>query len=280
MFSIIRSDLARLFKLRSLRIFMVITVVCDVLFTAFNYWYDHTLGEVNDIFVNNRLVTPGLLIECAVVLGNFIGYDHTDRTMVNKIISGHSRTEIFLATWITGFICMAILTVWTHIVTLTAGFCFGSAYLADTGQTVRLIMLTFLMMLVCTSFYTALYMSVPIQSLSMILGIFAAVFVFAANTLAVLGFEEEKYIDAETAQVLEENGQPVDPVPGETEKYYNPYYSEKGRTPACITDVLSPVSHILYRHDSRLIENICAMLSESVLFTAGGIIIFRKRSIR
>ncbi len=273
MLNLLRSDLSRLFRLTSFWGFVIITATMNIMSNA-------TTNVEFDIFEELEFLCAGLMIQGAVIIGNLIGSDYTHGTIRNKTIAGHSRAEIFFSNWITSFICMIILTVESYSLTVIAGLMFKGTYTTDTTTTMTFLGLTMLFLLVCTAFFTFLYMTVFSQSASMTAGVIAAGFVIIATAAAISDLIEPKYIDAETAQTMISYDIPVEQDPEDPTRYLNPNYSDEGSATSRRIDVLSPISHIIAPRDERLPANIAAMCTEFIVFTAVGFIIFRRRDVK
>ncbi len=280
MFNLIHSDLSRLFRLASFRIFMAVTLLLDIFLEITEYDSDIINNGEHDVYGSLQFLCIGLLIEGAVIIGNLIGSDHTDHTIRNKIIAGYTKTEVFFSYYVICFICMLILTVWSYAVILISGFALGGIYTPDAGTTVKFIGMTLLFILVCAAFFTALYLNVFTQTVSMMLGVLIAGSVVIMTSGVVTELTVSKYIDDDAADTMISYGITLEHDPDDPEKFLNPGYTEGGSPFVRLTDVLSPVSHILYPHEERQNANLLAVSAEIIVFTAAGYIIFRKRDLK
>lgn len=275
MCKLIRSDLSRLFRLKSFWVLFVITIIEDIN-TVADPCINYPGADYSEVF---PYLCLGLIIEAAVILGNLIGSDYTHGTVRNKTIAGHSRSEIFFSNWITSLICMLILTVESYAVSFITGSIAGGTFSWSADRFALFIGLTLLCVLVIVSFFTFLYMTIFSQSASLTAALIISGFVIITTFSAITGLYMQ-YIGESTAQALIAEGVEVQRAPDGSDMYLDPYASQEGLVSAHITNILSPISHILMMNDMDMTGNVIAMSAEIILFTAAGLIIFRRRDLK
>ncbi|MBQ5311659.1 MAG: ABC transporter permease subunit [Oscillospiraceae bacterium] len=273
MLNLLRSDLSRLFRLKSLLIFALLTVWLDLQYTL------SCDAPGFDIFENLSDVSIGLIIEGAFIIGYLIGSDYAHGTIRNKLIAGYGRGKIFFSEWLTSFICMLLLTVESYGLIFAMGFARGGVYLADADSTMIFMGLTLLYILVCTAFFTALYMTVFSQNTAMPVAVLIVLLGLIFTAIAESDLSSPKYIEPEEAATMAAYGLEVERDAEDPEKYLNPSYTE-GDSFDFLFDTISPVSHIIVFSTDRLPKNVAAMSAEIVLFTVGGLLIFIRRDLR
>ena len=115
---LLKADLARLFRSRIFWlavIFMLCFASCAVLIMWNDMREYPNYNETPDsmLFSGTKLI--GFVI--AVVMGIFIGADYSNGTIRNKLISGHSRTAMYISDLITSVIASVILNfVWFGVI--------------------------------------------------------------------------------------------------------------------------------------------------------------------
>ena len=124
MSKLLRANFVRLFKNKPLYLCVCIQVVMTF-FNIFPYRNDFFI--VN-IFYGNSIVS---MLFSAVFVPLFLGTEHSDKTIRNKIISGHTRFEIYSASLVSAavgvlIICLTPL-VTAFIMALPFGGHFGSS---------------------------------------------------------------------------------------------------------------------------------------------------------
>ena len=112
---LLRADLSRLFKSKEFLICAALTLAVSVgnvlwiLSIAENFSGDTRFYLDNFVFVP----VPYTAVIPAVFISLFLGTEYSDRTIRNKLIIGHTRTNIYLADLITCFAGSAVtLAVW------------------------------------------------------------------------------------------------------------------------------------------------------------------------
>lgn len=119
MINLLRADLYRLRKSLAFRLFLAMTALFILAVCLSQY---HLKTSYNTIIHPERFFFCAPLVVSVVgaaFLPFFLGADHADGTLRNKLIAGHTRTDIYLADLVTSLItglcfaavCLGILTL-------------------------------------------------------------------------------------------------------------------------------------------------------------------------
>ena len=107
---LLRANLSRLIKSRTLHLCMAAAFLLSVFFLINLRADNEDLTVLDEIIVQ---VMPFLPIFYAVFASLFLGVEYQDNTMRNKIIAGHSRAAVYAANLIAVTIgCLAIMLSW------------------------------------------------------------------------------------------------------------------------------------------------------------------------
>lgn len=221
-----------------------------------------------------------MLFAAAVFTAVFIGREHGDRTIRNKLIVGHGRSGVYLSNLIVCITANLAGLLLAMGVTLAVGI-----PLMSCGFTVGEIVLRIAFMIIATIAVTAImvFMSMLISSKAagcavMLISMFVLLFISTGieGSLST----PEYYTDYEMI-ANEDGGYSVE----EDAKVENPYYvSGIKRQIYEFIDRASPVSQLYHMAASaELPDTVIALASDSVilvLFTGMGILIFRKKNIK
>lgn len=109
MSKLLRANFVRLFKNKPLYLCVCIQVVMTF-FNIFPYRNDFI---IENIFYGNSIVS---MLFSAVFVPLFLGTEHSDKTIRNKIISGHTRFEIYSASFVSAAVGVLIICL-TPLVT-------------------------------------------------------------------------------------------------------------------------------------------------------------------
>ena len=109
MSKLLRANFVRLFKNKPLYLCVCIQVVMTF-FNIFPYRNDFF---IENIFYGNSIVS---MLFSAVFVPLFLGTEHSDKTIRNKIISGHTRWEIYSASLVSAAVGVLIICL-TPLVT-------------------------------------------------------------------------------------------------------------------------------------------------------------------
>lgn len=219
-----------------------------------------------------------LLFAVAVFVGIFIGADYSDGTIRNKMMVGHTRTEIYFSNLLVCTVANAMALLLNIIVMLTL----GGILCGIAALTVKSVLLTMLYMLLAFTALTAIALAVSmlIQSKaagSVTLLIMAIVLFCAALTIdnalrAPEYYEGEIYLDEETGEIIE----------GETTKNPNYLTGTKRKVYEFFNDVLpsSQLYRLAVQDDTDYVRMVVGDLAIIALFTGMGITVFRKKDLK
>lgn len=143
--------------------------VGSVLFSCLNYQtslrYESDPLYVEDVLFN---LFPMIAFVCAAFISLHLGTEFDENTIRNKLIVGHTRTEVFFANYLT---CMAasILLLFGILIFsgVTGYFCF-KAFLLKNTQLVFLILCCILCTMVFSAICVGIAMNIPRKAISVV----------------------------------------------------------------------------------------------------------------
>lgn len=272
---LLSANFSRLWKSKELWICAVAELIISVV---------TILNSVNDI---HRAAVPrpidGAYFHFAPVIGGFmaifislfISKEHSDCTLRNKLIVGHSRTNIFLAYFVVCFVgSLIIATAWL-IGGIPGLFLIGSFEMGFSGFAVYC-----LIIIGMTAAFTAIFVSASAVSTNKALTVAYIMILLAVMAFAAYIVTERLYAEEFFHNFAEINGNTVI-VDGEP----NPNYV--GGTARIVLKWirdLIPMSQAIAMWNYDEIENPVRMITASMITTfvtnALGVLSFRKKDIK
>lgn len=158
MLNLLNANFRRLWKSRFL--WIALAIMCAVtLFNVFGNLHYNTMlygDTVNRVSANTTLF-PGEwlgVILVAIFSCLFIGREHSDKTIRNKIIVGHSRTTVYLANLI---VCSVAALILYLIPMLLVGFALGIPLLGGFTLSVKAVLILLLCKAMALIAFSALF---------------------------------------------------------------------------------------------------------------------------
>lgn len=191
------------FRLRKDKTFWVAALslaVCAVFFSYLNYQtsmrYDSDPLYVEDVLFN---LFPMIAFVCAGFISLFLGTEFDENTIRNKLVVGHTRTQIYFANYL---ICMVVSLVLLFAILIfsgIAGYIFFRAFMMEWTELAFLILCCVL----CTMVFSAISVSFAMNIHKKAFAIVAAVLfmfaiLFAASYIEGALAEEEMVYDGVT----------------------------------------------------------------------------------
>ncbi len=124
MSKLLKANLVRLFKNKPL----YLCVCIQVILTFLNIFPYRGNFIIEKIFFENSLFS---MLFSAVFVPLFIGTEHSDKTIRNKIISGHKRREIYIANFISAALGAFIICITPLITALIPALPFGGHFVSS-----------------------------------------------------------------------------------------------------------------------------------------------------
>lgn len=217
-----------------------------------------------------------IVILMSVFCSLFIGTEHSDGTIRNKIIVGHKRSTVYLSNLIVGIVTGFIMCAAYVVPYLCIGIPLLGKFEAGTNAAVILIIAVFFMSVAFVSFFTMVSMLCQNKSITAVICIISAfMFLFAGTYINSRINEPEKFdgyvytLNGETYSEAEE----INPnyISGTKRKVYEFMYDF---LPGCQAVQIVDMST----------ESIDIMPLYSLIVTfitsAAGIVIFRKKDLK
>ncbi len=271
MSKLISAGLIRLFRLKSLYISLAV-IAFEVIINI--------CGETSTyhISINTNLLSGVVisLIASAVVVGNLIGAEYNFGTIRNQLIVGHNRTEIYFANYIVSFTGIIIMHVFGAGLVFAAGLPFGSV-IGEGLLTQLFVQLIFAF--VITSLYVLIAMNIHSKSSTLTVTIIISFIMLFANITMAQLLSEPEFIDA-NSQLYDDSGTTLSSDAG-GKLVPNPFYvGGTKRIVMEIADNLLPCSGIMEYNGDFNADKIITEVCETIIFTAAGVLIFRKRDLK
>lgn len=220
-----------------------------------------------------------LLIIAAVIIGNFIGAEYGFGTIRNKLAVGHARAAIYFADYIVCLSAVLMILLVGYASVFAIGLPLGAAILNTAEYLLTQFLLNVLYCFAITAIYVFLAVNILSKSANLTVSILVAFTILFANVMIVNMLMEPEYtVPKQTIYNSdgEEIGEKVigDPMP-------NPFYiGGTKRTIFETVDTMLPISSVIEYQGEVDAGKVAAMAGELVIFTAAGLIIFRKRDLK
>lgn len=206
MSKLIKANFYRLFREKSLIVSLIVIFSMALLSTLSIKVVNDVFSKIDDlkefasalsldgktIFLNSLSVTNNFGLLCPVFVAIYVCKDYQYGTIRNQIISGHSRTEIYLSSLIVSVIYGAFLFFLNSIVNLIIGSIFGGFDSSTNGFdflfVIKSLSLSLLIMIVMITFTHFLCLLTKNLALSIIFCIVSS-FVLSIFSV-VVGFQD------------------------------------------------------------------------------------------
>ena len=227
-----------------------------------------------DPYLSGNAVLATIL--AAVVTGNLIGSEYGFGTMRNKLAAGHKRTDIYFSNCIVSTAGTLSIIAFSNLTVFAVGLPLGVA----VAETLPLQLLTHLIFaLVISSLYVLIAMNIRSKSNSLTVAIILGAAILFMNVLLMQQLSEPEFVTP-TKQIFNEEGIIIgevisgDPVP-------NIYYAGGAKRVIMETaDMLLPTSAVMEYGGRFEADKAIAEICETIVFTAAGVLIFRKRDLK
>ncbi len=144
------------------------------------------IDSVNNIRTLNACyfnILPAISFFYAVFISFFIGTDYSDGTIRNKIVIGHSRTDIYLSNYITSFAGSMIILI-AMLIGCAIGFYFFGSWQGGIKDFFIKILLSILITAVFTAVITLISMLTTNKTIILVLALVACVaLLFCGNMI-------------------------------------------------------------------------------------------------
>lgn len=273
---------ANLFRLRQNKVFwfgllamLILSIVC-MLNGGRQAAQMRTLGYQNYNYMDTYYfkLAPSLGIFFAIVISLFLGTEYSDGTLRNKVIVGHTRTEIYVANLLTCILCAFVFTtIWL------IGGLIGLPLFPAWQMALSSVLLYILMALLFSAALAAIFTLIGMLSSNKAATAVVSILIFLGLLIgASLIYNKLAEPEIVSGVVMTTEGmQMSDPEP-------NPdYISGTARTALELLLKVLPTGQALLMSSLEIKEPILPMVSSliiTLLVTLLGISIFRKKDLK
>lgn len=281
---LLSANFARLWKSKLFYLGIAVLVGFDFIYISDNVTmaarYHIYLGVDSVLFWNGQIFPIAL----AVLIGFFIGTEYSDGTIRNKLMVGFPRSIVYLANFIVSY--AAALLLW--MINMLVVLCIGGPLLGRGEATAESLLFSFVCSLATIASFTAIFLffSMLIQSKatgSVVVILLSIIFLCLTTYVEAKLQEPEFYEDFSLD--MDEDGNILYVTENSGELIPNPDYLRgfKRQVYEFLND-FQPYSQ-MYRIAVSELESadvifIPYSLAIVVIFTAGGILLFRKKDLK
>lgn len=251
---------------------MLIVSIITILYTLNDELRMETPHPIDEYYFRWAPIIGGFM---AIFIALFIGTEHLDGTLKNKIIVGNGRTNIFLAYFVVCFTGSLIISAAWLIGGIPAIYLMGPFEMSFSDFAINC-----LIIIGITAAYTAIFVWVSTVSTNKALTVAVVIILLAVMVVAEYAVTEQLYATKFWQEFAEINGQIV-VVDGEP----NPNYvgGFKRIVLEWIRDLI-PMGQAINMHNHNSLENpvrgIIASVITTVIMNALGVVSFRKKDIK
>lgn len=286
MSKLLRADLVRLFKSR---IFWlgVIFMFGFAGFIVYNRWMEMCKYPDYFDYSDNMLFAGASFIGIvfAVVIGSFIGADYKNGTIRNKLIVGHSR----LAMYLSNLIICAVASIILHAIWFLVYFASEKLGLVRGFETpytkiIPSVLLSFLPAAAFTSIFLMLCMLITSKSAGSVTVLVLSFIMMMAAVALQSDLNMPEYNEPYSYTYTDENGETIEE---HHDREKNPFYvtGVKRKIYEFLYDIIpngqmAQISDMESTTADELERISMYSLSLTIVTTAAGILIFRKKDLK
>lgn len=219
-----------------------------------------------------------LIIAAAIVIGNLIGSEYSFGTIRNKLTVGHNRTEIYLANFIVSLTAVLMMLVFGWVLTFALALPLGAHVVSTADELITLFALNILYSFVITAIFVFMAMNILSKSTTLTMSILLGGAALLINVLLAQQLSQPEYVTPRY-QVFDSEGRITSEETGGSIK--NPMYIGGTRRVIYETiDTLLPCSAVTEYSGDVDIPKVVTEVGELVVFTAVGLVVFRRRDLK
>lgn len=266
------ADFARMFRNKTFWLLFAGVFLIGAYVTLQQYFASFEVSVMSGTLFLYAVVVP---VALSVFLPLFIGREYSDGTMRNKLVVGHSRISVYLSFLVVSFtaafiFCVVYLSVYFAGVLLTSGF-------PEDGKWLIVPLLSSLaLMLVFCSILVFLCMICRNRTVSAIIGILTVMSLFLFGVYANARLSEAEFYPGFQYEVTDDGA-----IISE-EMMKNPHYLRgvKRQVYEFLDNALpgGQTIRLMSLQTERMPLKISCSAAFSVLFTAAGILVFRRKN--
>lgn len=280
MSKLLRADFARLFKSKVFWFFMAFVFVSEV-FSCIDLYREKTKGY----FPNGDSllfdVCVQMLIIAAVFIGLFVGTDYSNGTVRNKIIVGHTRTEIYFSNLIVCSSALAMIQLVGMLTVVGIGFPLVGNIEKSFMSLFILSLISFATTIALSSLLLLIAMLIHSKSHSVVVAIIVSIVLLIGAFVIANGLNQPEYTSSVSVSASEDG---VNSSDNQIVMEKNPYYLSGAKRdvyeflydflPGCQT------MQILEQNPAHPARLPVYSLILIVITTACGVFVFRKKDIK
>ena len=269
---IIRADFFRLSKNKIYKLCLAVMFVFGII-SLYTGYEEGTEKSLENGFFSFLIVA---IFACAAFVPMFLGTDHSDGTLQNKLILGNSRLSVYAANLIVCLfaglsMCAAYAASYISIGILAVG-----KFTCSTELIIKYIVASLLILSVFIALFTALAQTISNKAGSSVICIMLALLLIFAGVLIRSALDEPEYFDA---FVLTENGVTVS-----EDRQLNPNYLRgiKRKVFEFMNDILpgcQTLQLVEFKINNINFFYVCDILW-MLLFTVTGLAVFKKEDLK
>lgn len=166
---LLSANLTRLWKNKTFLIANLFVFLGSIGFNWLNYRTELKYADTV-IYVETTLFNlfPLLGFVCGIFISLFLGTEFDENTIRNKIIVGHTRSEIYFANYLTCIAASLLLLTEMFLFSGTTGWILLGEFGMDLTQLLFLILCCILVTAVCSAIFVALTMNIHSKSGSVV----------------------------------------------------------------------------------------------------------------
>lgn len=210
----------------------------------------------------------------AVFISLFLGTEHSDGTIRNKLIVGHTRTNIYLANFLTCFTGAVIITALWFLGGLPGLYLIGHFEMGFSG-----VITYFFVAIGITAAFTAIFVWIGMLSRNKAITVVVVLALWVALALAGSGVYDRLHEQEFNGGMAMIDGEFV-----WTEDTPNPLYlTGRARTVFELLNKILPTGQAIAMTNAEItapVPNIAASLMVAVVITAVGILAFCKKDLK
>lgn len=186
MTKLLKANFRRLWQSKTFWIGLVLACAHTLLGVINNLYYKNAWVDQSSVITADHTLFPDTLITIiimAVLVVMLVGREYTDKTIRNKIVTGHSRTTIYLANLI---VCLTAAAILFIVPMLVIGLAVGAPLLGGFTLSFTAFVLPFFCYLLgvfgFTSLFILIVMSVQNRTVAAIVVLLLAAIIFSVPT--------------------------------------------------------------------------------------------------
>lgn len=219
-------------------------------------------------------LAPFIGVITAVFISLFLGTEYSDGTMRNKLVVGHTRTNIYLANFLSCFLGGVIITALWFIGGLPGLHLIGKFEMGSSGA-----LAYFFVAVGITAVFTALFVLVSTLSRNKAITVVLVLVLWVALALAGSGVSDRLDVPQFSGGMAYVDGEFV-----MTQETPNPLYlSGSVRVAAEMLYKILPTGQAIAMTDAEIttpMEHFAVSLTVAAVITVVGILVFRKKDLK